>query len=413
MQISFGMRWNPRSVQCRCDRENDPHWHCAKSHDKDLKEEFMPLRRTPLFDWHTAHGGRMVEFGGWEMPVQYTGIVEEHHTVRKEVGLFDISHMGRLAFEGTEASRLLDHLLTCRVDNLGDGQIRYGLVCNDAGGILDDVLVNRIDATHYGLVVNASNREKIVAWIQERIPEIVPQGKSADLKFVDQTFETGMIAIQGPKALTLINQRAGTDLSNMKYYTGRPILIDGINTFVSRTGYTGEDGFELIVPAATTTQFWEAFISAGQAVSIKPCGLGCRDTLRLEAAMPLYGHELSEDIDPLTAGLGLSVKLEKPDFIGRSSLAKIAELANRPVRVGLRLGSRRIAREHTEVYVDSTRIGEVTSGTFSPTLEHSIAMAYVARSHSKPGTAVEVDIRGKREAAEVVPLPFYKRSKPA
>ena len=371
----------------------------------------MSLRRTPLFDWHTNHGGRMVEFGGWEMPVQYTSIVDEHHTVRKAVGLFDISHMGRLSFVGADAPRLLSHLLTCRVDNLVDGQIRYGLICNDEGGILDDVLVNRIDATSFGLVVNASNREKIVDWIGNRTSDIAAANQTLDLRFEDHTLDTAMIAVQGPLALKLVNRVTGESFDSMKYYTGRSIKLDGVSVFVSRTGYTGEDGFELIVPNANATTLWDKLMETGRDLGGKPCGLGCRDTLRLEAAMPLYGHELSESVDPLTAGLGSSVKLDKPEFAGREALAKIAEQANRKVRVGLKLGSRRIAREHSEIFAGTERIGEVTSGTFSPTLEQAIAMAYLTSEHSKVGTSVEVDIRGKRESAEVVALPFYKRAK--
>ena len=371
----------------------------------------MSLRRTPLFNWHTGHSGRMVEFGGWEMPVQYTGIVDEHHCVRKSVGLFDISHMGRLSFHGSDAMKLLDHLLTCRVDNLADGQIRYGLVCNADGGILDDVLVNRIDAASYGLVVNASNREKIVEWIAQRTPDICQAGQPADVVFEDQTLETAMIAVQGPQALALVNRITNADLSAMKYYSGKSASIEGIPVFVSRTGYTGEDGFELITPQVAATKIWQILMEFGQPVGIKPCGLGCRDTLRLEAAMPLYGHELSEAVDPLTAGLAMSVKLEKPNFVGRDRLVEIAQRTNRLVRVGLKLNSRRIAREHSDVCAGNERIGEVTSGTFSPTLDQSIAMAYVPMAYSVPGTSVEIDIRGKREAAEVVSLPFYKRAK--
>jgi aminomethyltransferase len=371
----------------------------------------MALNRTPLFDWHSSHGGRMVEFGGWEMPVQYSSIVDEHHAVRKAVGLFDISHMGRLIFRGSDAMPLLNHLLTCKVDNLIDGQVRYGLVCDAAGGILDDVLVNRIDATNYGLVVNASNREKIVDWIRHHIHDVKkPGAANVDVTLEDTTRDTAMIAVQGPKALELANQITKSDLSSMKYYSGRAVDLNGNPAFVSRTGYTGEDGFELIVPNRLAVPTWESFIKAGEAVGLKPCGLGCRDTLRLEAAMPLYGHELSAQIDPLTAGLGFAVKLEKAEFIGRDELAKFKSLTNRPIRVGLRLESRRIAREHTEVFAGAERIGEVTSGTFSPTLEQSIAMAYVSPQHATLGTQVEVDIRGKREAATVVALPFYKRA---
>ena len=370
----------------------------------------MTLDRTPLFDWHVKHGGRMVEFGGWEMPVQYSSIVDEHQTVRKALGLFDISHMGRLSFHGRDAMPFLDRLVTCRVDTLVDGQIRYGLICNEEGGILDDILVNRIDDTSFGLVVNASNRIKIIDWINTLLSQPVSAGR-AQIVFEDQTKNTAMIAIQGPQSASLVAAVTALDVSSMKYYTGRNITFHGQNAFLSRTGYTGEDGFELIVPAEAATTVWDSLIDAGHGQGIKPCGLGCRDTLRLEAAMPLYGHELSEQIDPLTAGLAFAVKLEKPDFIGKASLQKFHMKSGAPVRVGLKLESRRIAREHTEVYSGKDRIGEVTSGTYSPTLEQSIAMAYVAPHNSQHGTAVEVDIRGKREAAIVVPLPFYRRSK--
>lgn len=369
----------------------------------------MSLSRTPLFEWHSSHGGRMVEFGGWEMPVQYTSIVDEHQTVRKAIGLFDISHMGRLSFQGPDAGQLLGHLLTCRVDNLVDGQIRYGLVCKDSGGILDDVLVNRIDANTFGLVVNASNRTKIVDWIAARTNDLAASGRQPDVKFEDHTLSTAMIAVQGPLSVAVVNQVIGADVSTLRYYAGRTVAVDGVDIFVSRTGYTGEDGFELIIPNNLAVKFWEAILATGQTTGIKPCGLGCRDTLRLEAAMPLYGHELSEAIDPLTAGLSFAVKLDKLDFVGRTALLAINDQPNKPARVGLKLSSRRIAREHAEVYSGETRIGEVTSGSFSPTLEKSIAMAYVGAAHAATGTKVEVDIRGKREPAEVVTLPFYKR----
>jgi aminomethyltransferase len=370
----------------------------------------MTLLRTPLFDWHCQHRGRMVEFGGWEMPVQYSSIVEEHQAVRQAAGLFDISHMGRLSFRGADAQKLLDHLLTCRVDNLTDGQIRYGLICNPSGGILDDVLVNRIGAASFGLVVNASNRGKIVEWINRPLRDSNSQ-QHFDVAVTDLTEETAMLAIQGPDSLALVKTVLKTDLSHLRYYTGYEVSWNDNSLFVSRTGYTGEDGFELIAPRDQAIAIWEAFLVAGGEGGLKPCGLGCRDTLRLEAAMPLYGHELAEDIDPLTAGLGFAVKLDKADFIGRDALIRLKDQTNRPVRVGLKLASRRIAREHSEVFAGDARIGEVSSGTFSPTLEQSIAMAYLTPSHAALGVQVEIDIRGKREPAEVVPLPFYKRSK--
>ena len=374
----------------------------------------MTLLRTPLTDWHASHNGRMVEFGGWEMPVQYSSIVDEHHAVRKAAGLFDISHMGRLKLSGLDAQPLLSRLLTCRVDNLVDGQIRYGLVCNEAGGVLDDVLVDRLDSMNFGLVVNAGNRTKIVAWIEQLVAEIEPEHRARDLEFEDQTLETAMIAIQGPKALTIMSRltRSAVELGSLKYYTGCPGEVAGLEAFISRTGYTGEDGFEIIIEQAAATALWQRLLDEGLENGLIPCGLGCRDTLRLEAAMPLYGHELSETVDPLTAGLSFAVKLDKPDFIGREALLKIKDQPNRAVRVGLKLATKRIAREHSEVFFGPKPIGEVSSGTYSPTLEQSIAMAYVSAEHSTTGALVEVDIRGKREAATVVPLPFYKRHQP-
>lgn len=369
----------------------------------------MTLRRTPLFDWHQSHGGRIVEFGGWEMPVQYTSIVDEHQTVRGAVGLFDISHMGRLQFTGRDAAKLLGHLLTCRVDDLIDGQIRYGLVCNEDGGVLDDILVNRIAADAYGLVVNASNREKIVGWIEEQRLELAAISSNLDVAVSDETDQTAMFAVQGPQALSLVNAVLDVDLTAMKYYTGRHANFADQPAFVSRTGYTGEDGFEIIVDHPQAVPLWERLLSEGASSGIKPCGLGCRDTLRLEAAMPLYGHELSEQLNPLTAGLRFAVKFDNHEFVGRDSLIRYAAIPDLPKRVGLKLSSRRIAREQSEVYLGSEKIGVVTSGTFSPTLEQSIAMAYLAAAHSNVGTNVDVDIRGKREPAEVVALPFYKR----
>ncbi|MBS0206499.1 MAG: glycine cleavage system aminomethyltransferase GcvT [Planctomycetes bacterium] len=374
----------------------------------------MTLLRTPLYDWHAAHQGRIVEFGGWEMPVQYTGIVDEHHAVRKAAGLFDISHMGRLSFSGLDVEPFLSRLVTCRVDNLADGQIRYGLVCGQNGGVLDDILVYKLDPLHFGLVVNASNRAKIVAWIEQHEAGIESADHAVDFEFLDQTTESAMIAIQGPKALMILSKlaRSAVDLGSLRYYSGCPSEVAGVEAYISRTGYTGEDGFEIVIsesPAAAV-KVWEQLLEAGQGDGLLPCGLGCRDTLRLEAAMPLYGHELNENVDPLTAGLAFAVKLDKPDFIGRDALVKIKAEPNRPVRVGLKLASRRIARENAELYSGDVRIGQVTSGTFSPTLEQSIAMGYVDASHAATGTAVEVDIRGKREAATVVALPFYKRA---
>jgi aminomethyltransferase len=368
------------------------------------------MLQTPYFDWHQAHGGRVVDFAGWAMPVQYTSITDEHSAVRTRCGLFDISHMGRLEFQGPDAVRLLDHLLTNDVSALQPGQVRYSLVCNEQGGILDDVLVYRISESLDGkpthlLVVNASNREKILGWIEQH-------RAGFDAAVSDRTFEWTMLALQGPRACELFAGCGSPDASGYRYYTAWRATTPRGDVIASRTGYTGEDGIELMIPKAIAVDVWNDLWERGRALDLAACGLGCRDTLRLEAAMPLYGHELNESIDPLTADLSFAVKLRKPSFIGSDALKTISRQSPKSSRVGLKLSGRRIAREHSIVKVGDRTVGEVTSGTFSPTLQQAIAMAYVEPALSKVGQEVDVDIRGKVEPATVVPLPFYKRPKP-
>lgn len=355
--------------------------------------------RTPLYDWHVARGARMVEFAGYDMPVQYTGVVEEHQTVRTGAGLFDISHMGRLSFSGVNALDLIQHVYTNNAATMKDMQARYGLICNQQGGIRDDVLVYRWP---YGwaMVVNASNRPKIVAWLQEH------KG-NRQVEITDQTDQTCMIAVQGPKAIDLCKDMLAYDPAQLAYYYAMPTQYQGQGCVVSRTGYTGEDGIEVMVPAALGVQFWEELIRRGA----KPCGLGARDTLRLEAAMPLYGHELNEETDPLQAGLSWAVKLDKGDFLGKEAILSRQAEPNRRVRIGLQLDGKRPARENCAIIVGGQQVGIVTSGTFTPTLQKSIAMGYVDPSFATVGTKVEIDIRGKSEPATVVKLPFYKRAK--
>lgn len=355
--------------------------------------------RTPLYDWHVAHGARMVDFAGWDMPVQYTGILDEHQTVRTAAGLFDISHMGRLSFAGPDSLDLIQFVYTNNAATMKDGQARYGLVCNEQGGIRDDVLVYRWPYG-YAMVVNASNREKILA--------LLAQHKGGrNVQVTDQTLDTCMIAVQGPRALALTAGLTDADASTLGYYYATPARYRDRPCVVSRTGYTGEDGLELMVPKALGVPLWEDLLARGA----RPCGLGARDTLRLEAAMPLYGHELSEEIDPFQAGLDWAVKMEKGAFLGREALQRRKQDATLPRRVGLELAGKRIAREGAAVAAGGKPIGRVTSGTFAPTLGKTLAMAYVDPAHMKAGTEVEVDIRGKAEAARVVPLPFYKRAK--
>jgi aminomethyltransferase len=356
--------------------------------------------RTPLYDWHLARGARMVEFGGWDMPIQYSTIVDEHQAVRTAAGLFDISHMGRIVFTGPDAGAFLHYLVSSDILGMKPGQIRYGLACNEQGGIRDDVLVYRLEP-FWLLVVNASNRLKMLDWIEAQ------RGKF-NCQLEDRTPTWGMLAIQGPTAIgPHVTGPWGlfTDPGALRYYFGTtkvsPIEI------ISRTGYTGEDGFEVILENSRLVKLADAILAAG----IKPTGLGARDTLRLEAAMPLYGHELSETIDPLQAGLGWAVKLEKENFLGKAALLERQKDASRPVRIGLELAGKRIAREGAEVRSGEQVLGTVASGTFAPTLQKAIAMAYVPPAFSAVGTTLTVNVRGNLEQARVVALPFYKRKK--
>lgn len=357
-------------------------------------------RRTPLYDWHVGHKARMVPFGGWEMPVQYAGIGPEHKAVRSAAGVFDISHMARVGFGGPGVLALLEKVFTNSVATMKDGQVRYGLVCNESGGILDDVLVYRWP-DGYAAVVNAGNRDKILAWLQT-------QADGLYVEINDETFVTTMIAVQGPKAVELVAGMFADDVSGLKYYYATATKYRGEPCVVSRTGYTGEDGFEVIVPNSLGAALWDEFVSKGAT----PCGLGSRDTLRLEAAMPLYGHELSESVDPIRAGLAWAVKFDKGDFIGKEAIQKAAADGTKPVRVGLEIEGKRAAREGCPITdADGATVGAVTSGSLCPWLDKSLAMGYVSPARASVGSALDVDVRGTKLPATVVPLPFYKRKK--
>ncbi len=365
------------------------------------------LLRTPLHDWHVAHGGRMVDFAGWSMPVQYTSIAEEHDATRTAVGVFDISHMGRLEIVGPKADIFLDSLLTRRVREMRPPHVRYSLVCNREGGILDDVLVYKFAESDdaFWMVVNAGNRDKIVGWMKSTLP--------ASVSVSDGTTETAMLAVQGPKSISAIEPLAGTaiPISRMRYYTCSTGEFGQFSILISRTGYTGEDGVEIICDADAALPIWEHIIGASEAVGGRPAGLGARDTLRLEAAMPLYGHELSETINPFQAGLGFAVNLGGREFTGREALERFAADKSQPVRIGLQVDGKRLPRQGCPVLHGDEIVGEVTSGTFSPTFGRPIAMAYVRPSAHAVGTRLAVDIRGTQSAAVVVPLPFYERGK--
>jgi len=377
-----------------------------------------PPLKTPLYDWHLAHGGRLIEFGGWLMPVQYTSIIEEHRATRSAVGLTDISHMGRLRFEGPGAAVFLAELLTRRVADMVLNQIRYSLVTNDQGGILDDVLVgyyhNAYGQPFYMVVVNASNHAKIKTWVERHLPPERAERPGEEILFSDVSRLWAMLAIQGPRSVDLLQPLVDVDLTSMKYYKGAQVRIlhpgaQRQGGIISRTGYTGEDGFELSIGSDVAPAIWAALLEAGKSLGAVPVGLGARDTLRLEAGMPLYGHELAEEIDPFEAGLEFAAHLTGYDFPGRDALVRLGQQPRRRTRVGLELPGRRIARQGAVIFHGQEAVGAVTSGTFAPTLQKSIAMGYVRPELSAPGTELSIDVRGRVEPARVVQLPFYRR----
>ncbi len=360
------------------------------------------MARTSLYPVHLASHGHLVDFHGWDLPLYYADIRSEHLAVRKQAGLFDLSHMGRLRISGPGAEALLERCLTQEIGSMPVGRCRYSLVLDEAGHALDDVLVYRESAAFF-LVVNASNRPKILAWLARQ--------KAAGVSVQDLTESMALIAIQGPRAADILQPLAGADVSALKYYTFCEAKPNGGPGMVSRTGYTGEDGFEIYLPAAAAPACWEALMKAGSARGLVPIGLGARDTLRLEAGMPLYGHELDEQTNPLEVGLDWAVKFTK-DFIGRPALekAKAAGLTKR--LVGLEMTDKRIPRQGYPVLKGGNPVGAITSGTLSPLTGRTIAMAYVAPAEAVVGNVLEIEVRGTGYPAKVVPLPFYKREKP-
>ncbi len=347
-------------------------------------------RRTPLYAEHQKLKARIVDFHGWEMPIQYAGIVEEHAAVRQAAGLFDLSHMGRVRVLGKDRRAFLQKVLTLDLDKVRPGRCRYTFLLTAKGTIIDDLLIYAGEQDDL-LVVNASNREKDLAWMTTHL--------AGDVRLVDETFSVSLIAPQGPQALAKVKDVLGVDPSALKYYSWAAFG----DLAISRTGYTGEDGFEVFCPTPKAVELWTRFIAAG----VPPVGLGARDTLRTEASMPLYGNDIDDTTTPLEAGLDFAVDLAKP-FIGSAAL-KAAPPARR--LCGLVLASKRIPRHGFEVWAGGALAGRVTSGTWSPTLEKAIAMAYLPPALAEPGTSVEIDIRGKREGAVVVKMPFYRREK--
>jgi aminomethyltransferase len=358
---------------------------------------------TPLTDAHRALGARLIEFGGWLMPVQYGSIVEEHRAVRDRVGLFDLSHMGELYVEGPDAGAALAAALVSDPPSLAIGRAHYSMLCTASGGIIDDLIVYRLAETQFLVVANAGNAAVVSDMLAERL---------VTFKAVldDRALATGLLAVQGPRAMEVLAPLTDVDLAALRYYAIAEGAVAGVPALVARTGYTGEDGFEVFVETGLTLKLWEVLLGAVRAQGGLPVGLGARDTLRLEAGMPLYGNELDLETNPFEAGLGRVVKLDKPDdFVGKAALEKVAREGPSRKLVGLVVEGRGIARHGYPVFSGERRTGVVTSGTQSPTLGVPIAMAYVASSDAEPGTVVDVEIRGARVPARVVALPFYRR----
>lgn len=360
--------------------------------------------KTPLYEKHVENSGRMVPFAGYFLPVQYpAGVIAEHKAVRQGVGLFDVSHMGEVRFTGGDALKNLQHLLCNDYESLLIGRVRYSPMLNAEGGVVDDVLVYKFDEDDYLMVVNASNRHKDVAHILAN--------QFGDVTITDLSDGVCQLALQGPKAEAVLRTLVPEEGIPQKYYSFlRDVDVKGVCCLVSRTGYTGEDGFELYADAKDAEKLFDILAEAGQPFGLQLCGLGCRDTLRMEAGMPLYGHEMDDTISPLETGLSSFVKLSKADdFVGKAALLKMGE--PKRARIGLKMIGRGIAREHCDVYVDGKAIGFTTSGTFIPTQDMALCMALVDTAYGAVGMKLDVDIRGKMVEAEVVPLPFYSRKK--
>lgn len=352
--------------------------------------------KTPLYEEHVSLGGRIVEFGGYLLPVQYpTGVIREHMAVREKAGLFDVSHMGEVTFKGPDALANLNRILTNDYTNLKIGRVRYGVMCYEDGGCVDDLIVYRRGEEDFFVVVNAANRHKDVKWMKEHL--------EGDVQFEDVSDSYGQLALQGPLSGEILAPY--TPLPE-KYYSFIDTELFGKSVILSQTGYTGEYGFEIYCAPEDTVFLWRKILEDDRVI---PCALGARDTLRLEASMPLYGHEMDETISPLETGLDFGVKMAKEDFVGKKGLLERGE--PKICRVGLKIIDKGVLREHQDVYAGEEKIGHTSSGTFSPLFKTSIAMALIDKKYSDIGTLVEVDVRGRRLKAEVVPMPFYKREK--
>ena len=360
--------------------------------------------KTPLYDAHVKAGGKIVPFAGYLLPVQYgTGVITEHMAVREKAGLFDVSHMGEVLCQGKDALANLQKLLTNDFTNMVDGQARYSPMCNENGGTVDDLIVYKREDNDYFIVVNAANKDKDYQWMLDH--------QFGEVTFTDASSEYGQIALQGPKAMEILKKLTAEENIPKKYYHAVfDTEVAGIPCIISKTGYTGEDGVELYLASENAEKMWDALLEAGKDEGLIPCGLGARDTLRIEAAMPLYGHEMDDEISPLETGLKFAVKMGKEeDFIGKKAMEERGE--PKITRIGLKVTGRGIIREHQDIYIGEKKIGHTTSGTYCPFLGYPIAMALVDAGSVEIGNKVEVDVRGRKVEAEVIALPFYKRAK--
>ena len=362
------------------------------------------MKATPLNQIHRQLGARMVDFGGWDMPVQYSGVIAEHLAVRSAAGLFDVSHMGEIEVSGPQALEFLQYAMTNDVSSLVDGQIQYTAMCYETGGVVDDLTLYRFAADHYLLCVNASNSDKDFSWLQD----LQKSTKYHDLNLINRSDDYAQLALQGPVAADILSKLTTTDLSGIKFYHFVEGKVAGIETIISRTGYTGEDGFELYCPAQDGVKLWQELMAAGQSFGLDPIGLGARDTLRLEKGYALYGHEITAEIMPLEARLAWITKLKKGDFVGRDAMIKAKEAGLPRKQIALALTASGVPREGYPIFCDDTEVGYVTSGTMSPSLRKGVALALVDIAAADSNQPLKIGIRKRQILAERTALPFVK-----
>ena len=358
------------------------------------------LKTTPLLDLHKELGAKLVPFAGWNMPIQFAGVLSEHTCVRERVGLFDVSHMGEIEVKGKDAKNFLQFLLSNNVEKMFDGSILYSLMCYETGGVVDDLLAYRFSENHYFLCVNASNSDKDYDWIARH-------ASSFNVNIKNTSSETSQLALQGPDAKNVLQSLCDISLDDLSYYNFRKGMVNNVESLISRTGYTGEDGFELYLSPEKVSEVFRSLMEQGRSYGVQPIGLGARDTLRIEMGYPLYGNEIDNNPTPLDAGLGWVIKFDKGEFLGRGSLLKQKEQGSlRRKLVGLKLLTRGVPRAHYQVFKNGESVGEVTSGTFSPTLNTGVGLCYVSSEYSDIGNHLDVKIRDQLVATEVIQLPF-------